>query len=263
VTCARPAVLLIFALGCAGPAGAPAAAAHTSPDLSFYDLQARLAARAASLVGQARDFRVAGERFNRDCTGFVQAVYEAEGIPLRAIMQRTAPNERSGVVAAFRAMQEHGTIFGGGGEWPAPGDLVFWHDTYDRNRNGRADDGFTHVGVVEYVGEDGTVVFLHRGKKAVARGAMNPERPGEAKANGYVVNSPIRSRNPRLRNVPVLAGALFAAYARIDPARFPLRATAIAESRPVNEPEPAPAPESQAQKAGLGLGLGPTHPGGE
>jgi probable lipoprotein NlpC len=209
---------------------------RTSPDLSFYDLQARLAARAASLVGQAGEFRVAGARFNRDCTGFVQAVYEAEGIPLRALMQRAAPNERSGVVAAFRAMQENGTIFGGGGEWPAPGDLVFWHDTYDRNRNGRADDGFTHVGVVEYVADDGTVVFVHRGKKAVARGAMNPERPREAKANGYVVNSPIRSRNPRLEGVPVLAGALFAGYARIDPARLPLPPMAIASRRAEDAP---------------------------
>jgi hypothetical protein len=213
VTRARPAALLLTALvGCAGPAGA----GRTSPDLSFYDLQARLAARAASLLGHAGEFRVGGERFNPDCTGFIQAVYEAEGVPLRALMQRAAPAERSGVVAAFRAMREIGTVFGGGGEWPAPGDLVFWHDTYDRNRNGRADDRFTHVGVVEYV-SGGTVVFLHRGKRAVARGAMNLDRPGEAKADGYVVNSPIRERSRRPRGVPVLAGALFAAYGRIDP----------------------------------------------
>jgi hypothetical protein len=218
VTCARPVVLLLTALvGCAGPSGAERPA-PAEPDLSFYDLQARLAARAASLVGHAGEFRVGDERFNPDCTGFVQAVYEAEGIPLRALMQRAAPGERRGVVAAFQALQAHGTVFGAGGAWPAPGDLVFWHDTYDRNRNGRADDRLTHVGVVEYV-VDGTVVFVHRGAKAVARGAMNPERPGEQSANGLIVNSPIRKRNPRLEGVPVLAGALFAGYARMDPAK--------------------------------------------
>ena len=97
---------------------------------------------------------------------------------------------------------------------------MFWHDTYDRNRNGRADDRFTHVGIVEYV-VDGTVVFLHRGSKGVARGAMTPERPDERSASGVALNSTLRAKNPRLDGVPVLAGALFAAYGRIDPARLP------------------------------------------
>jgi hypothetical protein len=225
VTCARPVALLVVLAGCAGAGGA----GRAPPEPSFYDLQGRLAARAASLVGHAGDFRVEGARFNPDCTGFIQAVYEAEGIPLRALMQRAAPKERSGVVAALRVVERHGTVFGGGGEWPVPGDLVFWHDTYDRNRNGRADDRFTHVGIVEYVA-DGTVVFVHRGGKAVARGAMNVDRPGEARADGYVVNSPIRAKNRRLKDVPVLAGALFAGYGRIDPARLPLPPTAISRA---------------------------------
>jgi hypothetical protein len=217
VACARPAaVTLCAALLLGGCALSRSAGAE--PDLSFYDLQARLGARAASLVGHAGEFRIGPERFNADCTGFIEAVYEAEGVPLRAMMRRAAPDERSGVAAALRAMEAYGVVFGGG-EWPAPGDLVFWHDTYDRNRNGRADDRFTHVGVVEYV-VDGTVVFVHRGGRAVARGAMNPDRPREASAGGVVLNSAIRARNARLDGVPVLAGALFAAYGRIDPARL-------------------------------------------
>jgi cell wall-associated NlpC family hydrolase len=204
--------------GCAGSRGARS----DGSDPSFYDVQARLAARAASLVGQPGPFRAGAASFNADCTGLVQAVYEAEGVPLRAMMQQAAPRERSGVVAAFRAMEAYGTVFGGGGEWPAPGDLVFWHDTYDRNRNGHPDDRFTHVGIVEYVA-DGTVVFVHRGGKTVARGAMTPERPDEAKAGGIVLNSSLRSKNPRLAHVPALAGALFAGYGRIDPRRVPAR----------------------------------------
>jgi cell wall-associated NlpC family hydrolase len=171
-------------------------------------------------VGHAAAFRVGEQTFHPDCTGFVQAVYEAEGVPLRALMQRAAPRERSGVTAAYRTTERFGAVFGGGGEWPAPGDLVFWHDTYDRNRNGRADDGFTHVGIVEYV-SDGTVVFVHRGGKAVARGAMTPDRPAVASEGGTILNSPLRSKNPRLANVPSLAGALFAGYGRLDPGRLP------------------------------------------
>jgi hypothetical protein len=214
VTCPRPAAFLLGALlGCAGAGGA----ARGELERPFHDVQASLAARAASLAGHTGDFRLGGERFGPDCTGFVQAVYEAEGIPLRTLMRRAAPSERIGVAAAFRAMESYGVVFGGGGRWPEPGDLVFWHDTYDRNRNGRRDDRFTHVGIVEYVADDGTIVFVHRGGRAVARGAMNPQRPGEASASGVILNSPLRSKTPRASGVPVLAGALFAAYGRIDP----------------------------------------------
>jgi hypothetical protein len=209
--------LLGLVLGaCAGPGGA----IRSQPDLSFYDLQARLAARAASLVGHASGFQARGERFNADCTGFVEAVYAHEGVPLRPLMRSAAPAERTGVYAAYRAMERYGVVFGGGGEWPAPGDLVFWRDTYDRNRNGKADDGLTHVGVVEYV-VDGTVVFVHFGAKGVARGAMTPDRPDERSADGVALNTAIRARNRRLEGVPALAGALFAGYGRLDPAKLP------------------------------------------
>jgi hypothetical protein len=117
-------------------------------------------------------------------------------------------------------MQRYGVVFGGGGEWAAPGDLVFWRDTYDRNRDGKADDGLTHVGMVEYV-VDGTVVFVHRGSRGVVRGAMTPDRPSERSAGGYARNTPIRKRDRRLAGVPALAGELFAGYGRLDPARLP------------------------------------------
>ncbi len=213
----RLATLALVLAGCAGrmPARDPS-------DLSIYDLQARIAARAASLVGQAGEFRVGGDRFPADCSGFVEAVYEAEGVPLRALMRRAAAREPSGVDAAWRAMEAYGAVVRDGA-WPSPGDVVFWHDTYDRNRNGRADDGLTHVGIVLYV-VDGTVVFVHRGSKAVARGAMDTRRPREARsASGAEVNSYIRKKDARLDGVPVLAGALFAGYGRIDPGRVPAR----------------------------------------
>jgi hypothetical protein len=215
---ARPSLLvpsLLLLAGCAG-----GVASRGAPDLSIYDLQARLAARAESLVGQAGEFRVGRERFPADCTGFVEAVYQAEGVPLRSLMRAAAPQDRTGVDAAWRAMEVYGVTVRDG-LWPAPGDLVFWHDTYDRNGNGRADDGLTHVGIVLYV-VDRTVVFLHRGSKAVARGAMDTRRPDAARSEtGEVVNSYIRKKDPRLEGVPVLAGALFAGYGRIDPRRVP------------------------------------------
>lgn len=184
-----------------------------------FDLQARLAVRARSYLGRRGPFRAKGQRFGSDCSGFVEAVYAAEGVMLRDLMQRAAPEERGGVKAAWVAARENGRVFGQD-EWPAPGDLVFWNDTYDRNRNRRADDRFTHVGIVEYV-EDGTVYFLHRGGRGVARGVMTPGRPSEATdADGRKLNSAIRATSHPVKDGG-LAGELLAGYGRIDLARVP------------------------------------------
>jgi hypothetical protein len=191
-------------------------------DLSMYDLRARLAARGASLVGHAGAFQAGGERFNADCSGFVEAVYQAEGVPLRRLVARTAPAETSGVAGLYQAMKAYGVVFGGGGEWPAPGDLVFFHDTYDRNRDGRTDDPFTHVGLVQHVSRDGTVTLLHRGGKAVVQAAMTPARPGVGKdPDGTLRNSPMRDKHPAIPGAPTLAGQLFAGYGRLELGKLP------------------------------------------
>jgi probable lipoprotein NlpC len=224
---AAPALLLALALsGCAGPrvaVGPPSPLAAPYARHGFAErLPERLASRAASLFGGAGSFAVGDARFQGDCIGFVEAVYEAEGVPLRALMARTAPDERSGVAAAFRVFDAYGILFGGGGAWPAPGDLVFFHDTYDRNRNGRVDDAFTHVGIVEGV-SDGRVTFLHRGGEAVVRATLDRVQPTVARdPDGAVVNSFLRAK----RSGPVpgtqgLAGELFAGFGRLDPARLP------------------------------------------
>ena len=181
----------------------------------------RLAARAASLLGHRGPFEVDGKRYNPDCSGFVAAVYAAEGIPFDRLMARVSPRETSGAAAAYQAMKAYGVTFGGGGAWPSPGDLVFFDDTYDRNRDGRADDPFTHLGVVEHV-SGATVVFLHRGGKAVVRASMTLDQPDRTVgADGRRLNSPMRSRRPPLRAGQTLAGQLFAGYGRIDPSRLP------------------------------------------
>jgi len=181
----------------------------------------QLAARAGAALGQRGPFTVGSQRFGADCSGFVASVYQAEGLPLRGLMARVAPAETSGVAAAFRAVQSFGVVFGGGGEWPRPGDLVFFRDTFDRNRDGALDDPLTHVGVVERV-EDGTVTFLHRGSRAVRRAVLTLERAGEARdPDGRELNSPLRDKQPRLAGAPALAGQLFMAYGRLDPGRLP------------------------------------------
>jgi probable lipoprotein NlpC len=209
------------AVGLLALLGATACASTQVVGRGDDELGGRLASRAEGGLGQKGPFTANGERFTDDCSGFVSSVYQAEGVPLRRLMIQAAPRETSGVAAAYRAAEAYGTVFGGGGQWPRPGDMVFFHDTYDRNRNGQVDDPFTHVGIVERV-EDGTVTFLHRAGRGVVRSALTLDRPDQARdAGGRELNSALRDKRPRLSGVPSLAGELFQGYGRIDPGRIP------------------------------------------
>src|SRR5258708_12613964 len=67
---------------------------------------------------------------------------------------------------------------------PRAGDIVFFHETYDRNRDGKRNDGLTHVGVVDSVKADGSLTFVHRMRSGIARSRLSlrhpPRRPATA-----------------------------------------------------------------------------------
>lgn len=213
----RVAILLLAALlsSCAA-----AGTSSRGRDVESARLQARLASRARGHLGHRGAFQVGAERFQADCSGFVEAVYQAEGIPLRRLMQETAPRERSGVAAAWRTIERYGELLPPNA-WPVPGDLVFWHDTWDRDANGRRGDRLTHMGVVQWVEED-TIVFIHRGSKDVARGAMTVVRRSDRRdGDGKVLNTPLRRSAKHGADGPVLAAELLAGFGRIDPDRLP------------------------------------------
>jgi hypothetical protein len=58
---------------------------------------------------------------------------------------------------------------------PKSGDIVFFHNTYDRDKDGRADDWFTLAGVVTSVDGDGTVHFVSYAKGEIRRLVLNLE----------------------------------------------------------------------------------------
>ncbi len=141
------------------------------------------------MVGQ-REVTIEGQSHRADCSGFVTACFDHAGLDL------IEPGDAgtSGTEILYRALQRVDGVHED--EIPEPGDLVFFSNTHDRNRNGRVDDDFTHVGFVESVGEDGTVHFLHFVSGAVRIGRMNLLHPN-ARVNeetGAIWNDPLRRR---------------------------------------------------------------------
>ncbi|WP_223753756.1 CHAP domain-containing protein [Myxococcus sp. RHSTA-1-4] len=171
--------------------------------LTPTELGRSIVKRSIELVGA----RKLGRGVPNDCSGFVRLAYLAAGIDLVAHGFLAGENA---VSAIFRRALAVGTVHH---QPPRPGDLVFFRETYDRNRDGRRNDGMTHIGVVESVDADGTVTFIHRGGKGVARGRLNLSAPTKHQLGqgGPVLNDYIRPAAKGTR--AYLAGELFAAFA--------------------------------------------------
>jgi hypothetical protein len=114
----------------------------------------------------------------------------------------TRPSARTGSAALYRA--------GRPVRAPRPGDLAFFHDTYDRNRDRKRNDRFTHVAIVEEV-EGSSLVLLHRGAKGVRRLRMDL-----ASRSDPAANDPLRfRRRGDARGTRYLSGELFAAFGEL------------------------------------------------
>lgn len=120
--------------------------------------------------------------------GYIQAVYQANET---STGQQDSDRE---IIDIYRFTQDEGTIYHS--TRPAVGDLVFFHNTFDRNADGRANDWYTHLGVVESVDQDGNISILSYLDDRVSRTHLNLERPGDARADDAVINTAMRQRRP-------------------------------------------------------------------
>ncbi|WNG50596.1 NlpC/P60 family protein [Archangium minus] len=173
-------------------------------------IAALIVERAVQLVGVRHLGRV--ERgVPDDCSGLVRVAYLKAGIDL--VNHGFLAGENA-VSAIYRRAQSRGAFHN---RRPRPGDLVFFRETYDRNRDGLRNDGMTHIGVVESVGLDGTVTFIHRGSKGIARSRMNLLFPRTHRVgqDGVVLNDFLRAASRGQR--AWLSGELFAGFASPGP----------------------------------------------
>ena len=165
--------------------------------------QDALVSAARSLLDQ-RTIIVHGERVRHDCIGMVAAAYTLTG---QDITHSISDLYDQAVEAGVAHSRKH----------PLPGDIVFFDNSYDKNRNGVRDDPFTHVTIVERVDEDGTITMIHLGGKGkpVVRIMMNLHHPNDKRdASGKKLNSTLRSVHGR-DGGPELTSQLFRGFGSI------------------------------------------------
>lgn len=164
---------------------------------------------ATKLLG-ARLIESNGRRVAYDCAGVTRAIYLEHGIDL--YHSSTTDRRANGVRLIYNHLRQHGQLHQG--PTVQPGDLVFFDNTWDFNGDGRLNDPLTHVGVVERIESDGTVVFISRVAEAVERYRMNLALPHVHKtADGRTLNDYIRrKRQTDPEEMGHLAGELFTFY---------------------------------------------------
>lgn len=187
--------------------GQAAEAARRSTGEARSAIGRRAVSRASLWVGLPSLSRLSRE-VNDDCSGLMHLAYWRPGLSLMPEAPRPGEN---GVAAIYRKAQE----LGGLRERPRAGDLVFFQETYDRNRDGRRNDGLTHIGVVERVSADGLVTFVHRAGGGVKRSRLHLyQRDVRRDGKGRVLNDWLRRADGK--GSSQLAGELVVGFAAVD-----------------------------------------------
>lgn len=168
---------------------------HLEP-ASFGTRKGRRVARAAeSFLGKKR-MLVSGDKYRYDCSGMVCAAHEKAGLPLSG-------NTRS----MYHRAKDQGVFHKR--KRPDVGDVAFFDNTWDRNKNGRRDDDLTHIAVVEKVERDGTITMIHLGNSGITRLVMNLKHSShKLSAQGKPWNSVLRRGKSGKR----LTGELFSGF---------------------------------------------------
>lgn len=185
---------------------------RTTPLLASLPSRFAIVESAARLVG-ARMVTSQGTSIAYDCAGVTRAIFLEHGIDLYRGTFTDA--KENGVRLIHNHVHRHGTLHRGPNV--NPGDLVFFDNTWDFNRDGRVNDPLTHVGIVERLEPDGTVVFISRVARAIERYHMNLEHPHIHKtAQGHVLNDYIRRKLPTdPAHTARLTGELFSSYGNL------------------------------------------------
>lgn len=159
-------------------------------------------------------------KFPYDCSGFVGSVLLETGIDVFG--GASVLNIRgNGVTIIHKFVSRYGEVFQVG--LPSPGDLVFFSNTWDRNRDRKLNDKLTHIGIVESVDPDETVTVIHHLGGRFRRDVMNLRHPHTVRnARGKKLNSYLRrKRRADPKGTPYLAAGLFDGFGSLIPRPVP------------------------------------------
>jgi len=179
------------------PEDETAVAPTAAPDAGVFSERQVLLVQAAREIIKTQSTIVGTTTYSYDCSGTILTVFAHAGIYLVDLFPKYTGNgvaRLHGIATDYEVLHTR--------EWPEPGDVIFWDNTYDRNEDGIWNDQLTHAGIVISVAEDGTVEYLHHNyRRGIVTASMNLLKP-EIYQNdeGSELNSPMRMASQRASN---------------------------------------------------------------
>lgn len=137
---------------------------------------------------------VDGRTFNLDCSGVVLAVYYKSGIDIQPYL---SDYSGGGVERIYSFMDDRQLLY----YQPnlAPGDMLFWDNTYDKNTDGLKNDELTHVGMVVSIDNKGNIEYIHHNyRQGIVLAKMNLLDP-----DNLQLNSPMRAKGEEPGHAPL------------------------------------------------------------
>ena len=172
------------------------------PPAETEGLRAELVAAADRVVGIRNDF---------DGASFIAHVLKVNNVELPVEFGDTYVRD------VYKHLKAQGLTYDR--EAPLPGDLVFFHNTEDRNGDSRNNDWYSLCGVVRQVDEDGTIHFVSVVRDEVQELTMNLGRPEvrrDERTASYL-NSFLRSKSlSDPEYTQYLSGELYAGFASVS-----------------------------------------------
>ena len=164
-----------------------------------FAMRAEIVKYARSLLGR-KYLSSENGNFRNDCSGFVLGVYDTLGYEFELI-HNTRSNQVSQVL--YETLSKYGLIYSGSS--PGRADVVFFKGT-----TVKSGDSISHVGVVDDILKDGTILILNYTSRGVTELRMNLDTPRVHKdESGTIKNDFLKKKSGLAENEKLLAGELF------------------------------------------------------
>ena len=161
----------------------------------------------------AKSLVINGRRFNMDCSGVVSAIYYYAGIDFSKYYTDL---NGTGTEIIYKSLKDKKLLKK---TWlPEPGDVIFWDNTFDRNKNNKDDDALTHMGMVVSCDKQGNITYVHYNySRGIVYEYMNIRYKNYEsriiKGENVIINSPMRIKGGSRENKNWLAGQLVNCFA--------------------------------------------------
>lgn len=119
-----------------------------------------------------------------DCSGLIQKIFKKNNIIIFK-KQALIPEDPTGVKIMYNTLRNYKKIYINPLQ-VKKGDLIFFSNTYDMNKNNKIDDILTHIGMVIDKDKEGTITFIHSTSKKIKYDYINLKDKHNKKVNSFL-----------------------------------------------------------------------------